>query len=162
MPKPTIFSRYNPPPAAGIVFTEPTRTQQHFKNETDINQIVSRAIATKNMAIFTPTQRANYYDCTVYADYQQALDRIADVEDDFLSLPSSVRKQFGNDVDQYVAFMTNPNNIGKAVELGLLEGVEKSQPKGVDSGTSNPSGDPKPPVSEPPAATQEPAGHSSS
>lgn len=161
MSKLKIHTRYNPPPTAGIVFTEPTRTQQHFKNETDINQIVARAIATKNTAIFTPTQRATYYDCTVYADYQQALDRIADVEDDFLSLPSSIRKEFGNNVDQYVAFMTNPDNIGKAVELGLLEGGEKTTATPPASGPSNPSGDPKPPVSEPSAAAPTPAGHSS-
>lgn len=161
MPKTTIFSRYNPPPSAGIEFTEPTRAQQHFKQETDINQIVSRAIATKNTAIFTPTQRATYYDCTAYEDYQQALDRIGDVEDDFYSLPSSVRKEFGEDVDRYVAFMTNPDNIGKAVELGLLEGGEKTPATPPSSGPSNPSGDPKPPVSEPPAAAPTPAGHSS-
>lgn len=163
---PKIYSRYKPPLRPGILFTEPTRTQQHFKNETDINQIVKRAIATGNQAIFTPTQRAQFYDCTAYQDFQSALDMLGDVEDDFSSLPSAVRKQFGNDVERYVAFMSDPRNIDKAIELGLLEGGEKSPAPAGASGPSSPAGAPsetsKTPVLEPPAAAEKPAGHSSS
>ncbi|EDR7338959.1 TPA_asm: hypothetical protein GBY79_00130 [Salmonella enterica subsp. salamae] len=139
-----IYSRYDRPKRDGVTFNMPTLTQQHFARECDINEIIKRAITTGDTAIFTPQQRAAYYDCTIYEDYQQALERIADIEDDFASLPSHVRKEFGNDPDAYVAFMTDPANFEKAVKLGLLEGVKTSSEKTQEA--------PPPSVSEPPAA----------
>lgn len=166
MAKPKIYTRYSPPAAAGLTCSQPTRTQQHLKDEVDINLIVKRAIATNNKALFTPSQRAEFYDCTSFHDYQDALDRVAEIDDDFYSLPSAIRKEFGNDPDTYVAFMSDPRNYQKAVELGLLEGGEKVKPPVSTSGPLNPAGapseTPKPPVSEPPAAAPDPAGHSSS
>ncbi|UDN67520.1 internal scaffolding protein [robinz microvirus RP_163] len=117
-----IFSRYNVPPSEGITFIKPSMTQQHFADETDINQIIRRAVATQDYSVFTPTVRSEFYDCSTYDDYQSSINFINDVEDDFASLPSHVRKEFGNNPDAYVAFMTDPANISKAVELGLLQG----------------------------------------
>ncbi|EOZ9388824.1 hypothetical protein ACQYE5_000693 [Enterobacter cancerogenus] len=137
-----IYSRYNVPQHAGVLFELPTRTQQHFADEVDINQIVARAISTGNHALFTPQQRQEFYDATFFTDYMDALSVLDDVRDDFSSLPSSVRKEFGHDPDKYVAFMSNPQNMHKAVEMGLLQGVEKPKPPVSVSGTSDPSGDP--------------------
>lgn len=159
---PKIYSRYNPPLRPGLICSQPTRAQQHFKYETDINRIVQRAIATRDDSIFTPTQRAQFYDCSIYSDYQSALETLADVEDDFSTLPSAVRKQFGNDPDKYVQFMSNPNNLAKAIELGLLEGSGKTQEATPPSAPEQPAVASKPPVSEPSAAAPTPAGHSSS
>ena len=153
-----IYSRFKKPPSNGLSEFSPTRTQQHFKDETDINKIIQRAINTGDTTVFTTTQRAQYYDVSSFDGYQEALNRIADVEDDFYSLPSRVRNEFGNDPDKYVEFMSDPANIAKAVELGLLEGGEKAAVTPPPSGPLNPSGDP----SETPAATPQPDGHSSS
>ncbi|MBT1846966.1 hypothetical protein [Enterobacter ludwigii] len=153
-----IFSRYNPPPSEGLSGFEPTRTQQHFKDEVNINNIVKRAIATRDNSVFTPAQRAQYYDTTAFSDYQSALDMLSGVEDDFMSLPSSVRQQFGHNPETYVEFMSNPANLQKAIELGLLQGGEKTTATPPPSGPSSPAGapseTPKPSVSEPPAATE--------
>ncbi len=51
--KPKFHTRYNPPPSPGIVFEEPTMTQQHFRDECDINKIVERAIRTGDTTVFT-------------------------------------------------------------------------------------------------------------
>lgn len=133
-----IYSRYDPPPSEGMTFKESTRTQQHFKNECDINMIISRAIQTNNVALLTPTERGEYFDSSSFESYQDSLDYLAHVEDDFMSLPSSVRKEFGQDVGRYVAFMSDANNISKAVELGLLEGIPKDPVTSGASGISNP------------------------
>lgn len=117
-----IYSRYDVPVCEGVVFTEPTRTQQHFKDETDINKIVARAIQTGDATVFTAAERGSYYDCSTFSDYQDALQVIADIDEDFFSLPSSLRRHFNDDPDAYVAFMADPQNYDKAVELGLLEG----------------------------------------
>lgn len=122
MPKVKIRSRYEYPAHAGITFTKPSRTQQHFADETDINQIIRRAVATQDYSVFTPNTRAEFYDCSTFESYQESVNFLNDIEDDFASLPSHVRKEFGNDVDEYVTFMTDPANHSKAVELGLLQG----------------------------------------
>lgn len=138
-----IYSRFDRPKKDGITFTEKTRTQQHFAKEVDINEIVKRAINTGDVTVLTPQQRGEYYDCTAFEDYQQALEYVAAVEEDFFTLPSAVRKEFGNDPDAYVQFMSEPKNFAKAVELGLLQG----------------SGDKTPPAA-PVAPEQPPAGPS--
>lgn len=118
-----IYSRYDVPGDAGIEFSEPSMTQQHFADECDVNQIIQRAVQTGDMSVFTPSQRADYYDASIATDYAQAMQMMNDVNDDFSSLPAQVRAHFGNDVSQYLAFMSNPD-LDTAVELGLLERPE--------------------------------------
>lgn len=122
MAKPKIRSRYDYPEHKGITFILPSMTQQHFADETDINQIIRRAVATSDYSIFSPNKRAEFYDCSTFEDYQSSVNFLNDIEDDFASLPSHVRREFGDDVDKYVSFMTNPENMSRAVELGLLQG----------------------------------------
>lgn len=153
-----IYSRFKKPPSEGLSEFSPTRTQQHFKDETDINKIIQRAINTGDTTVFTTTQRAQYYDVSSFDGYQEALNRIADVEDDFYSLPSKVRKEFDNDPDKYVAFMADPANVARAVELGLLEGGEKAETTVSPSGPSDPAGAPP----EASSSGSDAAGHSSS
>ncbi len=121
-----FHTRYDPPPSPGIVFAKPTMTQQHFRDECDINKIVERAIRTGDTTVFTSTQRAEFYDASAITDYVDAMALIDDVNDDFNSLPSATRAMFGNNVSQYVEFMSNPANWDKARELGLLSGGEVS------------------------------------
>ncbi|MEL4867859.1 hypothetical protein AAEU41_03270 [Pantoea agglomerans] len=153
-----IYSRFKKPPSTGLAGFSPTRTQQHFKDEADINKIVQRALNTGDATVFTTTQRAQYYDASTFEGYQEALNHIADIEDDFYSLPSKIRQEFGNNPDTYVEFMTNPDNVQKAIELGLLEGSGKETPLAATNATEQPA------VAPPEASSSgsEPAGHSSS
>lgn len=123
--KPKFHTRYNPPPSPGIVFEEDSMTQQHFRDECDINKIVERAIRTGDTTVFTSTQRGEFYDASAITDYADAMALVDDVHDDFNSLPSGIRSMFGNNVSQYVEFMSNPENWDKARELGLLDGGEE-------------------------------------
>lgn len=147
-----IYSRYDPPVIEGLICSEPTLAQQHLKNECDINMIVERAIRTGNKEVFTTQERAEYYDVSSFTDYQSALEYLDGVDDDFSSLPSSTRKEFGNDSAKYVRFMSNPANYDKAVELGLLTPktpIDASPPQPASTPPAsepakkeNPSGDP--------------------
>ncbi|MEG8107025.1 hypothetical protein [Escherichia marmotae] len=121
-----FHTRYDPPPSPGIEFKEPTMTQQHFRDECDINKIVERAVRTGDTTVFTSAQRAEFYDASAITDYVDAMALIDDVHDDFKSLPSTIRSMFGNNVKQYVEWMSNPANWNKARELGLLSGGEES------------------------------------
>lgn len=101
-------------------------TQQHFRDECDINKVVQRAIQTGDMTVFTTQQRGEFYDASIATDYADAMAMLDDVHDDFNSLPSAVRAEFGNNVSKYVEWMSDPENWSKAVELGLLEASEPS------------------------------------
>lgn len=139
-----IHSRYDVPASDGITFNEPTLTQQQFKDEVNINNIVNRAMQTGDVSVFTPTQRAEFIDNSVYEDYQSALDTLQTVEDDFYSLPAVVRKEFDNDPDKYVAFISDPDSYDRAVELGLLQGSGDEQTHAsVKEPEQPPAGSPK-------------------
>lgn len=147
-----IYSRFKPPAKPGLTGFSPTRTQQHFKDETDINKIIQRAITTGDTTVFTTTQRAQYYDVSAFEDYQAALDRVSDVEADFFSLPSKLRKEFDNDPERYVEFMADPSNVARAIELGLLEGSGES----LDRRESQSPGAKETEPEQPPAGSNQP------
>lgn len=119
-----IYSRFNRPDSPGVEFTEPTLTQQQFAEETDVNRIMKHVMSTGDVSALNPQDRTEfYYDCTVYEDYQESMNFIQDIRDDFRTLPASVRRQFNDDLDTYVQFVTDPANYDRSVELGLLEGT---------------------------------------
>jgi len=140
-----VYSRYKRPSVPGISGFEHTLAQQQFRDETNINLIVERAARTGDMSVFTPPERQQFIDTSVYEDYQSALHTLETVEDDFYSLPASVRKEFDNDPQSYVAFMSDDSNYDKAVELGLLH------PSG-DVPASMPAREPEAPAAAPPEA----------
>lgn len=147
-----IYSRFKPPAKPGLSDFSPTRTQQHFKDETDINKIIQRAITTGDTTVFTTTQRGEYYDVSAFEDYQTALDTISDVKADFFSLNAKLRQQFGNDPERYVEFMSDPANVSKAIELGLLEGSGES----LDRRESQSPGAKETEPEQPPAGSNQP------
>jgi Chlamydia-phage Chp2 scaffold (Chlamy_scaf). len=139
-----LNSRYNYPQMPGITFTKPTRTQQQFGRESDINEIVKRAIATGDTAIFTPDQRAEFYDCSSFDDYQSSVNFLNDINDDFYSLPADVRREFADNPSKYIAFVVNPDNFARCVELGIFQGSGKEQtPASANAPEQPPAGPPE-------------------
>lgn len=102
-----------------INFTKPTRTKQSFKDDCDINLIVKKY---KKTGLITHVQKVQgkYGDFTTVTDYQTAMNSVMDANDRFDGLPSDIRKQFQNDPQKLIAFVTDQKNYGKAHEMGLL------------------------------------------
>ncbi|AXL15282.1 internal scaffolding protein [Microviridae sp.] len=100
-----------------ITFTEPSRTQQHQKDETDINKIMKRYIKTGVIDHINKHQGV-YTNCPGM-DYHEAMTFMRQAEGQFLELPSQVRKQFDNDPGKFLDFVDNPDNIDKLREMGL-------------------------------------------
>jgi phage internal scaffolding protein len=46
---------------------------------------------------------------------------IMEAQNRFMELPAKVRKEFDNDPGAFLAFLENPNNYDRAIELGLIE-----------------------------------------
>ena len=117
-----IYSRFNLPPRRPIVNNEPSMTQQHFKDECDINQILARY--QKTGILVEPGVGSGlspvFGDFTDVVDYQTAQNAIIDVQETFAQLPSSLRARFDNDPAALLAFLGKEENRNEAISLGLV------------------------------------------
>lgn len=103
----------------GVTFTLPTKTQQQFEEECNINSIVKRYRET---GVITHLSQENplYGDFGDVPDYQSALAIVMDAETKFEALPAFLRKRFDNDPSQMLEFVQDESNYEEAVKLGLL------------------------------------------
>lgn len=106
----------------GIVFDEPSMTDQSQYKDTDINNIVKRFQVTGLLdspgAVDYTTLK--YGDATLLPDYQTALDLVNGVQEEFATLPSEIREKFGHDPMQLVEALGDPNKRTMLQDIGLL------------------------------------------
>jgi phage internal scaffolding protein len=112
--------------ASGLSCQEPTRAQQHHKEECDINEILRRFGKTGQMPV--NMSEALYPDFTDAVDYHTALNQIIASEREFDLLPATLRKRFDNDPANLVYFMQDKKNYQEAIELGLIN-APKTEPQ---------------------------------
>lgn len=126
----------------GLKGFEPTRTQQHFKNEVNINQIMRKARKTGIMPMGI-NEPAMYGDFSEVGSYQEALQKINDANERFMSFPANIRKRFENNPQLLFQFLQSEDNRAEAIELGLIENPEKpvmvGDEKIAPEGAGNPS-----------------------
>ena len=120
-----FFTAFNPPPKAGLTFKQPSKTQTQFKTEADINFLVNRY--KDSGSFYDPlnpprgTKRLPMFDdFASLPEYQEAQNVVADAQRRFAELPATTRKFFDNDPTLLLAFVQDPKNREKAVELGLI------------------------------------------
>lgn len=95
----------------------PSRTVQSAKADSDINVIVKRFRVTGQMpGSFRMPQYGDYEGVN---DFQSAMNALRAAEEGFAQLPADVRKKFGNDPQNFLDFVSNPENADAMVELGL-------------------------------------------
>lgn len=100
--------------------TEPSLTQQHFRDECDLNTIMSQY--TQSGLVPEGTSRtALYGDFSQVDDYLTALNTIENARNQFNELPARARERFKNDPLELLAFLQNPDNKPEAQRLGLLK-----------------------------------------
>lgn len=100
-----------------LVCPEVTRTQQQFKEECDINNILRLFGVTGNLPITTVQPMTG--DFTSVGDYQDAMNAVVAADENFMRLPALVREKFGQDPKQFVDFCVDPANIEAVRDLGL-------------------------------------------
>jgi phage internal scaffolding protein len=104
---------------SGLHCEDVTLTQQHFKDECDINNILRQFNVTGLLPEAPLSPR--YGDFTGISDYQTALNQVIAAEDEFMSLPANIRARFNNDPGQLIDFMENNENRNEAIKLGLVK-----------------------------------------
>lgn len=110
----------------GLVCNLPTRTQQQFRDETDINTILKRFGVTGRLPLTAKQPLVG--DFSDIGDFQTALQAVEDANDNFMQLPASVRARFGHSPRQFVEFCVNPANIEEVRALKLAPQAKPAIP----------------------------------
>ena len=97
------------------------RTQQQFKEECDINQIVKRAKRGEGII----NKFMDHKDKMIYGDFskvntfEQAQQVMIEAEEAFMELPARVRDRFKNEPAELLSFVQDDKNREEAEYLGL-------------------------------------------
>lgn len=135
-------------------FFKPSRTKQSFEEESNINNIVARYKKIGGnpddllTPAFSPLTSAQFADVSAASDYHTALNTVYAAQEQFESLPATVRERFKNDPGNFASFMADEKNLDEAIKLGLVQDpdtaplqrrdmnrlIETVTPKEADSG----------------------------
>jgi phage internal scaffolding protein len=112
-------------PSPGIVFTEPSMTDQSQFQESDINYIVKK-YADGRTGITTLDLGADagvlqYGDTLLPGDYETALDLINAVNEEFYELPAQTRAEFNHNPKELINALADPRQKERLLSLGLLQ-----------------------------------------
>lgn len=129
-------------------------TEQAHKKETDINRIMQKY---QDGALVAHVNRfhGEYGNFTNAPDYHTAMNRVIEARDMFMTLPSSVRKEFANDPGQFLEFVGDPKNAQSLIDMGLAEPAEGATGVSPEPTPVTPAA-PSPEPAEPPAPVKEP------
>lgn len=133
----------------GITFTQPSATMQNFKDDADINCIISRFETTGVLVDPTvPVSRVPQFgDFSELPSFQEAQNVMVVANNAFNALPATIRERFGNDPANYFTFVQGlkegSDEYAEAVRLGIVNkpvngshevpaGTVKSEGKGVE------------------------------
>lgn len=106
-------------------------TKQSFKDECDINTIMSRYQSTGELPDLA--QRAPQYLDATGMDYQDMQNKVVEANNLFNALPSKIRNRFANDPGEFLAFVSDPSNHSELQSMGLLNETQTpaASPSGV-------------------------------
>lgn len=93
-------------------------TQQQFKEECDVNNILAK-YRKNGLVTHLSKHNGNFGDFSNVEDYQTSLGKLMEAQNAFLQLPSELRSKFQNDPANLVAYLSDPKNDEEAIKFGL-------------------------------------------
>lgn len=102
---------------SGLQCKDKTLTQQHFKDECDINKLVERYVITGEIPQLSLPPMAG--DFTNVPDMQAALDLVVAARNSFNQLPAAARARFGHNPVEFVEFCSDEANRDEMRKMGL-------------------------------------------
>lgn len=120
---------------------EPSKTQQQFLKECDVNEILKKYEKTQTLNHVNSIQ-GNFGDFSNVTDYQSSLNAVMAAHDSFMGLSADIRSKFGNDPGNLIQFLSDDKNYDQAYQLGLLDS-QKAQAYLQSKNPSQPSVEPK-------------------
>lgn len=126
-----IVSRYDIMAVPGVTFTQPSLTQQHFKDDCDVNIILERFMRTGEV----PTSQGipSFQDVSEFADFRELQDSMSDARDYFESLPARVRARYSNNMTNFYESLNTQQGYD---EFLSLVGASAHTAPGVAGGVS--------------------------
>lgn len=119
---------YDPSEDVGIAFDqEEGLTQQSFKEECDINNIMRRYNST-GVITHLNARAPEWGDFSSPVDFQAGLNTVLEAQAMFSDLPSDLRERFGNDPLKLLEFVADERNRDEAVKLGIVKAPEPEAP----------------------------------
>lgn len=104
----------------GECYLPERRVKQSFIAECDINNILKQYSVTGQLRhISARAQQGSYMDLPDDLDFQLSMNIVKEGEAAFATLPSKTRERFGNNPENFLAFMANPENAEEAIKMGL-------------------------------------------
>lgn len=120
----------------GLKCQDESLTQQHQKDEADINTIVKRFHLSGELP--TDVRAPRYGDFTGVVDYQSALNAVIAADESFMAMPAYIRARFNNDTQLFVEFCSDPANTEEMIKLGLAVS-RTAGPEGSETPEDTPS-----------------------
>lgn len=124
-----------------------SKVQQNLVKSTNINTMVKQLVRTDGQSSGHPGGKTELrpifkdnYDNPTFAEQ---MDIVAAGTSAFEELPSKIRSHFKNDLSAFSEFMSNPDNLEKARELGIIEPAPEPPPEKEEAETP-----PEPPEEE--------------
>lgn len=122
----------------GLECSDPSLAQQQFKDECDINVLLTRFAITGQLP--SGVRAPQYGDFSAVTDYHSALNAVIEADRSFMEMPADIRSRFNNDPGAFVEFCSDPGNHDEAVKLGLVLPTRSSavQAEGASGGSQTP------------------------
>lgn len=108
-------------------FTKPSRTQQSFKDECDVNKIMKKfkkVMGSDYLSRYNGIVGGQFGDFSSVTDYRTAIEQVSAAKDVFGALPAIIRKRFDHDPATFLDFCHDPKNIDELKSLGLTKALD--------------------------------------
>lgn len=105
--------------------TEPSKTDQQFAKEVDVNHIMANA-RKGVMTNHVRNSKGVYADVSEIPDLIECMEIMSRAQSDFDALPAPIRARFGNSPVELVDFLNKEENNEEAIKLGFKEIPKKS------------------------------------
>ena len=106
----------------GFTCVGPSLTQQHFKDECDINAIIARHDTTglwSNSVDLVKARQPLFDDFSVLPDFMDAQNFLNEAGDLFNALPSGIRRRFDNNPAELLEFLGISTSFPSLIEISI-------------------------------------------
>lgn len=116
---------------------EPSMTDQQWKDDCDVNHIMSRYVKTGHLT-HLQKKPGMYADLSKITDLVGAYEDIHQAEEAFMALPSRLRNKFDNDPVKLVQYLQDPKNLEEAIKEQLIPDPKKEKEKAPEAPSPEP------------------------
>lgn len=113
-----VILRKNGTKRVVTVNDQPSKTDQSFKKDCDVNAIMNRFLKTGQISHLAKSQ-GQYIDVSEVQDLHNSLIQVNRAQAAFDALPAAIRKKMGNTPLGMMEWLADPENNAEAIKLGF-------------------------------------------